>query len=110
MNEMTGPDGPEAAARRKEWDDAWQLLSSVRSTLADMLSELQCDQGAPKDLQRKISELEAALKTAFEVERKFNDWIGKQDGGLADGEIDIEAARRRISCRLDRLRACCREG
>ena len=110
MDEVTGPDGGQAAARRKEWEDAWRLLSSVRSTVADMLEDLRSDVGAPRDLQKKISELEAALKTAFEVERKFNDWLGKQGGGLADGEIDIEAARRRIACRLDRLRACCREG
>lgn len=110
MSEMTGPSGPDEAARRKEWEDAWLLLSSVRSTLADLLTELRSDAVAPKDIQKKISDLESALKGAFEVERKFNDWHRRQDGGLAADEFDLDEAWRRIGCRLDRLRACCREG
>ena len=110
MGERTDPPESNDAARRKEWEDAWMLLSSVRSTLADLLAELRGEVGNPKDITRKISDLESALKGAFEVERKFNDWLGRQGGGLAAGEIDVEDARRRIGCRLDRLRACCREG
>ncbi|WP_341213552.1 hypothetical protein [uncultured Limimaricola sp.] len=110
MGETTRASGPDDAARRKEWQDAWGLLSSVRSTLADLLDDVRSEAGEPKELQKKISDLESALKGAFEVERKFNDWLKRQDGGLASGEIDIDDARRRIGCRLDRLRACCREG
>ncbi|WP_131505517.1 hypothetical protein [Limimaricola cinnabarinus] len=110
MDETTSASAPDDAARRKEWQDAWGLLSSVRSTLADLLEDVRDEAAEPKELQKKINDLESALKGAFEVERKFNDWLKRQDGGLVAGEIDIDDARRRIGCRLDRLRACCREG
>jgi uncharacterized protein YlxW (UPF0749 family) len=109
MDETTSASAPDDAARRKEWRDAWGLLSSVRSTLADLLEDVRDEAAEPKELQKKINDLESALKGAFEVERKFNDWLKRQDGGLVAGEIDIDDARRRIGCRLDRLRACCRE-
>ncbi|WPY95067.1 hypothetical protein T8T21_02780 [Limimaricola variabilis] len=104
-----GVTAAEQAARRKEWEDAWTLLSSVRSTLADLLEAARYETGVPREISKKISDLESALKAAFEVERRFNDWLKRQDGGLAAGEIDLDDARRRITCRLDRLRACCRE-
>ncbi|SDE19518.1 hypothetical protein [Limimaricola pyoseonensis] len=111
MNDLTGPPGLTDAARRKQWEDAWAYLGSVRSTLADLLAEArEADSGSMRETISKISQLESALKTAFETERKFHDWLSKQSGDLAAGEIDLDAARHRIGCRLDRLRACCREG
>ena len=94
--------------RQKLFEDCIGLLSSVRSTLADLLLDVQTGGfGAVKDLVGKQSELEQALRRAMDTEQKFNDWQAKQRGELGPDEIDFDALRRDIGCRLDRLRACC---
>jgi len=92
------------------FDESVLLLSSVRGTLADLLKGLV--QGKTvnlRDVVAKQAELEAALRRAFETEQKFHDWKSKhgRSGGADAAEIDFDAARYEIGCRLSRLRACC---
>lgn len=106
--------GPEAGPK-KLFDDCMLLLASVRSSLADLLREVQDGNGeAVRQLVTTQSELEIALRRAIETEQKFNVWNEKQsaaahDAGGAgrDGDIDLDAIRYDIGCRLARLRACC---
>ena len=94
--------------RQKLFEDCIGLLTSVRSTLAYLLLDVQTGGfGAVKDLVAKQSELEQALRRAMDTEQKFNDWQAKQRGDLGPDEIDFDALRRDIGCRLDRLRQCC---
>jgi hypothetical protein len=92
-------------------DDARMLLSSVRATIADLLRDVRGgDASALKELGIKQSELETALKRAFEAEARHHDWLAKQPGAeAAPGEMDLDAVRRDIACRLARLRECCQE-
>lgn len=99
-----GPGG----GQKKLFEDCIGLLTSVRSTLADLLEDVQTGGfGAVKDLVGKQSELEQALRRAMETEQKFNEWQAKQRGDLAPDEIDFDTLRRDIGCRLDRIRSCC---
>jgi hypothetical protein len=101
---------------RKVWDDAVTLLSAVRSTLADLLEDVRSGEpGSLKEVAAKQAELETALKRAFEAEGRFHEWQAKQagrDGKAAAagvGEIDFDALRHDIACRLQRLRDCCQD-
>ena len=103
-----GPDVELGGGQKKLFEDCIGLLTSVRSTLADLLLDVQTGGlGAVKDLVGKQSELEQALRRAMETEQKFNDWQAKQRGDLGPDEIDFDTLRRDIGCRLDRIRACC---
>ncbi len=102
-------DTPQAVERH--FQDALTLLSSVRTTLSHLLSEV-ADGGAGtlRDVGVKQAELESALKRAFEAEAKYNEWQAKQGGeGTGDAEIDLVALRQDIACRLARLRDCCQD-
>lgn len=90
--------------------DAVLLLRSVRATLADLLRDLV--DGAPglKEVTAKQAELETALKRAFDAEQKYHDWLDRDRSRLAPGEIDLDAVRAEIGCRLHRLRSCCADG
>ena len=103
-----GTDVEIGGGQKKLFEDCIGLLSSVRSTLADLLLDVQTGGfGAIKDLVGKQSELEQALRRAMETEQKFNDWQAKQRGELGPDDIDFDALRREIGCRLDRIRDCC---
>ena len=108
MDQKSRPPVGTDGGQKKLFEDCIGLLSSVRSTLADLLLDVQTGGfGAVKDLVGKQSELEQALRRAMETEQKFNDWQAKQRGEHAPDEIDFDAVRRDIGCRLDRLRDCC---
>jgi len=98
------------------------LLTSVRSTLADLLREVrEGDGNTLRQLVLTQAELEIALRRAIETEQKFNVWNEKNvatgqaagksgaggGAGSGGGEIDLDAVRYDIGCRLARLRACC---
>lgn len=84
------------------------LLSSVRDTLAEELARIASgDPVSLKGLTSKQSELEQALRRAFETEQKFHDWNAKRSTGHAAAEIDFDQVRYEIGCRLARLSSCC---
>ena len=108
MDEKARPPVGIDGGHKKLFEDCIGLLTSVRGTLAELLLDVQTGGfGVIKDLVGKQSELEQALRRAMETEQKFNDWQAKQRGEHAPDEIDFDAVRRDIGCRLDRLRDCC---
>jgi hypothetical protein len=88
--------------------DALTLLRSVRRTLSNLLDRVQDEEpGALKELGLKQAELETALKRAFEAEERYNAWHAKNSGLANACEIDFDALRQEITCRLARIRECC---
>lgn len=92
-------------------DDSFTLLRSIRRSLAHLLRQIESgDVGALKGLMGRTGELEKALRLAIETEVKFTEWKAQYDRSLAENEIDFEAVRFEIGCRLARIRDCCDEG
>ncbi|EYD77095.1 hypothetical protein Rumeso_01354 [Rubellimicrobium mesophilum DSM 19309] len=100
-----------AADVEQDLTDALNLLRSVRRTLQRLLdrAEHEEDPGALKDIGLKHSELESALRRAYEAEERYNAWAAKTTGVQNACEIDFDALREDIACRLQRLRDCCEE-
>ena len=96
----------------QDFCDALQLLRSVRRTLSGLLDRVERDEepGLLKEVGLKHSELESALRRAFEAEEKYNAWHAKNLGLAKACEIDFGALREEIACRLQRLRDCGEEG
>ena len=111
---MTNPRTPLISAAEVEQDftDALKLLRSVRRTLTSLLDRVEAEEepGLLKDIGLKHSELESALRRAFEAEEKYNAWHAKHSGLQNACEIDFDGLRQEIACRLQRLRDCGEEG
>jgi hypothetical protein len=104
FNETTSARDPQAL-----FNESLVLLASLRDALAALVRDLNNGQlDVLADISAKQLEIEIALKRAFEMERKFNDWQNKDRGGPKANAIDFDNARNEIGCRLARLRACCR--
>ena len=92
--------------------DALKLLRSVRRTLSDLLERVEAEEpGLLQEVGVKHAELESALRRAFEAEEKYNAWHEKHTG-LTGGpacEIDFDALRAEIACRLQTIRECCQD-
>lgn len=112
---MTRFRGPTLVTREEieeNFADALSLLRSVRRTLSRLLDEVE--DGDPrllKEVVGKQGELESALKRAFEAEEKYNAWHARNQGAVNPpaSEIDFDALRAEIACRLATLRECCGE-
>jgi Skp family chaperone for outer membrane proteins len=88
--------------------DALALLRSVRRTLTNLLDRVEDgEDGLLKDVGLKTAELETALKRAFEAEERYNAWHEKNAGYRNAAEIDFDALRQELACRLQRLGDCC---
>ena len=97
-----------AADVEQDFHDALKLLRSVRRTLTTLLERVEAEEDPSllKDIGLKHSELESALRRAFEAEEKYNAWHAKNSGFQNACEIDFGALREEIACRLQRLRDC----
>jgi len=108
MSDYQGPPAPDADGMKEHLDDGALLLRSVRHTLAELLRSASAGQGgALREVGGKQSELESALKRVFDAEQKYHDWNAKHSGHAGPGEIDLDAVRDQIGCRLARIRECC---
>jgi hypothetical protein len=62
-------------------------------------------------LAQKQIELERAVARILEAEKAIHDWLdrtgGTRGGAGPQGDIDFDAVRYEIGCRLSRLRECC---
>ncbi|MGB2200772.1 MAG: hypothetical protein ACPH5G_05485 [Pseudooceanicola atlanticus] len=65
--------------------------------------------GSVKEALRTASDVRTFLRIAYEVEAKHHEDRRRDQGG-ASGELDLDAARAEIGCKLDRLRRCCGAG
>ncbi len=96
--------GRSDAQRRVQQASA--LFASIVETLTQMLEEVRAGNTAmAKRLPGKQAELETALTRCSNLERDFNE---KHASGADAADIDFDAVRRDIGCRLDRIRECCR--
>ena len=92
-----------AAERIKE---ARQLHATIGDTLNAVLELVRAGDFKDIDLlPKQMSRLTDTLNEVRKKEAEFNDKFGS---GLAEGEIDFNALRREIGCRLGRIRRCCR--
>ncbi|WP_377506409.1 hypothetical protein [Octadecabacter sp. R77987] len=105
MTENTA--GPEADARTaaERVEEARQLYRSINTTLTKMLKRLEDgDMSELHNLHGKLGELEKQMGRLSELELKYEHAYG--DGTRPD-EIDFDAIRHQIGCRLGRLSTCC---
>jgi hypothetical protein len=101
---------PPRATAEAQYQDAVALLGAVRKTVTTLLLDLQSGTGGDlTETVKKQRELETALGRVFDAEQKYYEWYRKH-GGYDPADIDYDAIRDQIGCRLDRIRACCREG
>ena len=95
---------------QRHFEDAIGLLRSVRRRLSQLLEDAEAGEpGALREIGQKQSELETALKRAFDAEERYNDWQARTSGLRQASEIDFDALREDIACRLNTLRSCCQE-
>jgi hypothetical protein len=89
------------------------VLAGLAETLGAIIA--RAPKGGALAMQRIAGmqlEIERAVARIMEAERAWDDWnngsggAGGQLGG--GGDIDFDAARHEIGCRLARLRECCR--
>jgi hypothetical protein len=102
MNEQTevGPDGPDLAADRVAEIDALSL--SIRDLLGQMIAAFKDGTVTdPKDIVKKLSELQAAHLKVLSAEDAYHAKIGTDPDADA---IDYDAVRDQVGCRLDRIR------
>lgn len=84
-----------------------EQLEALRAEMAAMQARLKDgDIAAVKDGQKTVTEIRHWLRIAMELEMDLAKRQQKQAGIVGSYAIDFDAARDRIRCRLDRLRAC----
>lgn len=84
-----------------------EQLEALRAEMAAMQARLKDgDIAVVKDGQKTVTEIRHWLRIAMELEMDFAKRQQKQAGIVGSYAIDFDAARDRIRCRLDRLRAC----
>ncbi|SHJ10972.1 hypothetical protein [Wenxinia saemankumensis] len=93
-------------------DESLALLRSVRKSVRRVLDAVEDETGefTIRDLVQKAGELEQSLRMALQIEIRFNEWRERHDGTyLAPDEIDFDAVRADLGCRIARLRQCCQD-
>ncbi len=97
---------------KKYLKDTIALLTAVhREVAAILVRAREGDTGAVHELTDRNGELEDALLRVMKAEQKLDEWNDRSTGYGArsrGGEIDFDAVRHEIGCRLARIRECCR--
>jgi len=92
--------------------DTIALLTAVHREVATVLVRArEGDPAAVHELAARNGELEDALLRVMKAEQKLDEWNDRSTGHGArsrGGEIDFDAVRHEIGCRLARIRECCR--
>ena len=84
-----------------------EQLEALRADLVAMQARLKDgDVAAVKDSHKTVTEIRHWMRIAMELEMDFAKRQQKQAGIVGSYAIDFDAARDRVRCRLDRLRAC----
>lgn len=106
MTIQTGGEATDQKPTAERIEEARQLYETIGETLAAVLELVKAGDFKDIDLlPKQMSRLTDAIADARKKEADFNDKFGD---GLGDGDIDFDALRREIGCRLGRIRKCCR--
>lgn len=113
MLKQIRPDASERAGPSEELSRRIGVLSALAQELGTILEQVRPgDVGAMARIVRVQVDLERAVARIMEAERAWNDWNNRTGGAdgqpAAGGDIDFDAVRHEIGCRLARLRECCR--
>jgi hypothetical protein len=113
MQRRTGPESDARAAPAAELSRRIGVLAAIARKMALILGQEQADAARTVvQIARVQIDLERAVARIMEAERAWNDWNNRPGGAgdhpAAGGEIDFDAVRHEIGCRLARLRECCR--
>lgn len=93
-----------AAERIEEARQLYQTIGETLSTVLDLVNS-----GDFKDidlLPKQMARLTDAIADVSKREADFHDKFGD---AIKQGDIDFDALRVEIGCRLSRIRRCCRE-
>jgi ABC-type transporter Mla subunit MlaD len=97
---------------KQHLQDTLALLTAVHSDVARLLDQIRDgNPGTAAELAARDSELESALLRVMKAEQRLNEWNGQTPGGAGNtghDDIDFDALRHEIGCRLARIRDCCR--
>ena len=91
-----------------------ETIETIEKQVSDITRDLKAVQGrlrageteAVKDATRMCGEIRTWIRFAMEMEAKLDDGRQRRGPEPAGGDIDLDAARASIRCRLDRLRRC----
>lgn len=106
MTNQSGGQTTEQKTAAERIEEARQLHETIGSTLNAVLDLVK--QGDFDDialLPKQISRLTDAIAEVRKKEAEFNDRFGT---GVSGEEIDFDALRCEIGCRLGRIRRCCK--
>ncbi len=103
-----GREGPAAELRRRI-----AVLAELAGKMGSVLEDRQWSgHELAIRMVRVQVDLERAVARIMEAEQTWNDWNNRTGGAdgqpAAGGDIDFDAVRHEIGCRLARLRECCR--
>lgn len=108
---MTMENTPKETGLDAEIEQVRRTMSYLTELLALMEDEvMEGDSGAIKEAAKLLAEIRNWSKLAMETEARFEERERRRDGIAHGYALDLEAARASISCRLARLRRCCRDG
>ncbi|MCI5111879.1 MAG: hypothetical protein MRY75_15120 [Marivita sp.] len=98
-------------ALEAERDAIAQELRTIREMVARLRMKVEAGEtGTATEAAKTLADLRAWLKHAKETEVQIE--RHRREHAAIEGAygLDLDAARVAVRCRLDRLRACCREG
>jgi len=112
MQMMAGPGGNERAGPAAELSRRIAALVARARDMGTILDQEDTPGGGTtKRIVRAQIELERAVARILEAERAWHEWNdgpGREGGQTGKGgDIDFDATRHEIGCRLARLRECC---
>ena len=91
-----------------------ETIETIERQVLDITEDLKALQGrvragetdAVRDAAKMCGEIRYWIRFAMEMEAKLDEGRQRRATGPAGGDIDLDAARASIRCRLDRLRRC----
>ncbi|SLN59666.1 hypothetical protein [Pseudooctadecabacter jejudonensis] len=106
MTTQSGGEATEQKLAAERIEEARQLQRNINRTLKAVLDLVESgDLGEIDKLPKQMAQLNNVFAETRKKEAEFNGQFGT---GLADGDIDFDAVRYQIGCRLRRIRKCCR--
>lgn len=88
-----------------------QELRTIREMVAALRKKVEAgEMGTASEASKALADLRVWLKHAKETEVQLERHRREQAAIEGTYGLDLDAARVAVRCRLDRLRACCREG